>query len=94
MAVSNDKLRSELKYFGMPGTDPTTHIAEFVECVKTRRNPAANAAVAAQSHIASHCAYIAWQLQRTIEFDPVKEEFNDADANRMRTRAMRAPYTL
>ena len=24
----------------------------------------------------------------------IKEEFNDADANRMRTRAMRAPYTL
>lgn len=94
MAVSNDKLRSELKYFGMPGTNPSTHIAEFCECVKTRRNPKANAAVAAQSHIASHCAYIAWQLQRTIEFDPVKEEFNDADANRMRTRAMRAPYTL
>ena len=94
MAVSNDKLRGELKYFGMPGTDPTTHIAEFVECVKTRRNPAANAAVAAQSHIASHCAYIAWQLKRTIEFDPVKEEFNDPEANRMRTRAMRAPYTL
>ena len=94
MAVSNDKLRGELKYFGMPGTQPSTHIAEFVECVKTRRMPAANAAVAAQSHIASHCAYIAWQLKRTIEFDPVKEEFNDAEANRMRTRAMRAPYTL
>ncbi len=94
MAVSNDKLRSELKYFGMPGTQPSTHIAEFVECVKTRRMPAANAAVAAQSHIASHCAYIAWQLKRTIEFDPIKEEFNDPEANRMRTRAMRAPYTL
>ncbi len=95
MAVSSDALRKELKYFGMPGTDPITHIAEFVECVKTRRNPAANARVAAQSHIASHCAYIAWQLGRTVKFDPVKEEFlNDADANRMRSRAMRAPYTL
>ncbi len=94
MAVSSDALRSELKYFGMPGTNPSTHIAEFVDCVKTRRNPAANAAVAAQSHIASHCAYIAWQLKRPIEFDPVKEEFNDEEANRMRTRAMREPYTL
>ncbi|MBR5627584.1 MAG: Gfo/Idh/MocA family oxidoreductase [Thermoguttaceae bacterium] len=95
MAVSSDALRSELKYFGMPGTNPSTHIAEFVDCVKTRRNPAANAKVAAQSHIASHCAYIAWQLRRPVEFDPVKEEFlNDEEANRMRSRAMRAPYTL
>ncbi|MDO4587917.1 MAG: Gfo/Idh/MocA family oxidoreductase [Planctomycetia bacterium] len=95
MAVSSDALRSELKYFGMPGTEPSTHIAEFVDCVKTRRNPAANANVAAQSHIASHCAYIAWQLKRTVKFDPVKEEFlNDDEANRMRSRAMRAPYTV
>ena len=94
MAVSDDSLRGELKYFGLPGTDPSTHIAEFVECVKTRRDPAANAYVAAQSHIASHCAYIAWQLKRPVEFDPVKEEFTDEAANRMRTRAMRAPYTL
>ncbi|MDO5552307.1 MAG: Gfo/Idh/MocA family oxidoreductase [Planctomycetia bacterium] len=95
MAVSSDALRGELKYFGMPGTSPVTHIAEFVDCVKTRRNPAANANVAAQSHIASHCAYIAWQLGRPVEFDPVAEEFkNDADANRMRKRPLRAPYTL
>ncbi|MBQ9454334.1 MAG: Gfo/Idh/MocA family oxidoreductase [Thermoguttaceae bacterium] len=95
MAVSNDALRGELKYFGMPGTSPDTHIAEFIDCVKTRRNPAANANVAAQSHIASHCAYIAWQLGRPVEFDPVKEEFiNDADANRMRSRAYRDGYTL
>lgn len=95
MAVSSDALRSELKYFGMPGTSPDTHIAEFCECVKTRRNPAANANAAAQSHIASHCAYIAWQLGRTVEFDPVKEVFlNDNDANRMRSRALREPYTM
>ena len=95
MAVSDDALRGELKYFGMPGTSPTTHIAEFIDCVKTRRNPAANANVAAQSHIASHCAYIAWQLGRAVEFDPVKEEFiNDEEANRMRSRAYRDGYTL
>ena len=95
MAVSSDALRSELRYFGMPGTDPITHLAEFVECVKSRRTPAANANVAAQSHIACHCAYIAWQLGRSVKFDPVKEEFiGDEEANRMRTRAMRAPYTV
>lgn len=95
MAVSSDALRGELKYFGMPGTDPITHIAEFVDCVKTRRNPASNADAAAQSHIASHCAYIAWQLKRTVKFDPIKEEFiNDDEANRMRSRAMRTPYTV
>ena len=58
-------------------------------------NPKANAAVAAQSHIASHCAYIAWQLQRTIEFDPVKEEFTDLpEANKLLSRPRREGWEL
>jgi hypothetical protein len=61
--------------------------------VKTRGTPAANADVAAQTHIASHAAYIASQLGRSVQFDPVKEAFiNDDEANRMRSRAYRAPW--
>jgi len=34
-------------------------------------------------------------LKRNMMFDPVKEEFiGDAEANRLRSRAMRAPYTV
>ncbi len=95
MAVSSDALRSELKFFGTPGTDPDNHIREFLECCKTRRNPASNANVAAWAHIASHCAYIAWQLGRKVTFDPKTESFvNDDEANRMRTRAMREPWRI
>ncbi|MDO4586552.1 MAG: Gfo/Idh/MocA family oxidoreductase [Planctomycetia bacterium] len=95
MAVSSDALRAELRDFSVAGTNQEAHIAEFVECVKTRQTPSANANVAAQSHIACHCAYIAWQLGRNLKFDPVKEEFvQDEQANRMRSRAMRAPYTV
>jgi len=95
MAVSNDDLRSEIKVFHMAGTDPDNHIKEFLECVKTRRNPASNANVAANAHIACHCAYIAWQLDREVQFDPAKEEFiGDAEANRMRSRAQREPWRV
>lgn len=97
MAVSSDALRKELKYFPSSGANwsPKNHIDEFCECVKSRRTPSANAKVAAQSHIVCHCAYIAWQLGRTLNYDPVKNEFiNDEEANRMRSRAMREGYTL
>ena len=51
--------------------------------------------VVAQSHIASHAAYIAWQLGRTVKFDPVKEEFlGDEEANRLRSRAKREPWRI
>jgi len=32
-------------------------------------------------------------LKRNLKYDPVKEEFvNDPEANRLRSRAMRAPW--
>ena len=90
MYVSNDNLRSDIKYIPMAGTDPVNHIRQFLECVKTRRDPASNAKVAANAHIASHCAYIAWQLGRPVKFDPATETFpGDEEANRMITRATR-----
>ena len=34
-------------------------------------------------------------LKRDLKYDPKKEEFiNDAEANRLRSRAMRAPWTF
>jgi hypothetical protein len=36
---------------------------------------------------------MAWQLNRPLRFDPVREEFiGDQDANRMITHAMREPW--
>ena len=88
-----DSLRAEKRVFTMKGTAPNNHIRDFLNCVKTRKQPKANADVAAQSHIACHAAYIAWQLGRKVQFDPVQEEFaGDDEANRMRSRAMREPW--
>jgi predicted dehydrogenase len=93
MLLGPGKLRSNFREFTDVGTDPTSHIREFLECVKSRRQPAANADVAAQAHVASHAAYIAWQLGRPLQFDPVNEQFiNDEAANRMRSRAYREPW--
>jgi predicted dehydrogenase len=93
--VYPQSLRAELPTVTMRGTDPTNHIRDFLDCVKSRALPAANADVVAQSHIASHCAYIAWQLGRKVTFDPVKEEFpTDEEANRLRSRAMREPWRI
>ncbi len=95
MRIEPDSLLAEKKVFTMRGTSAYTHVANFLDCVRSRRLTRANASVAGQSHIVCHAAYIAWQLGRTLEFDPVKEEFiGDEEANRMRSRAMRAPWTI
>ena len=107
MEVSSDALRRELKFFGTPGTDPGNHVREFLDCVKSRREPSSHADVAAMAHIACHCAKIVWDLSpirkstseenTVLKFDPVKEEFlgtgSEVDAaNRLRSRAMRSPW--
>jgi predicted dehydrogenase len=95
IVVYPESLRSEVPVFTEAGTDPKRHIREFLNCVKTRSQPAANAAVACQSHIACHAAYIAWQLGRKLRFDPSKDEFiGDDEANRMRSRAIREPWHI
>jgi len=94
-AIHPESLRTARTVFQRRGTDPTTHIRNFLDCVKTRKPANANADVAARSHIVSHAAYIAWQLGRTLRFDPAKEEFiGDEEANRMRSRAMREPWRI
>ena len=88
-------LRAESKVFTERGTAPNNHIRDFLNCVKTRALPASTASVAAQSHVACHAAYIAWQLGRKVTFDPAAEAFiGDEEANRLRSRAMREPWRI
>jgi len=95
MQVEPESLLAEKKVFKMRGTSAFTHVGNFLDCVKSRSLTRSNASVAGQSHIACHAAYIAWQLGRKLTFDPVKEEFvGDEEANRMRSRATRVPWTV
>jgi hypothetical protein len=77
----------------MAGTDPSKHVRDFLDCVKSRKKPAANADVTRRGHIVSHAAAIGWRLGRKVRFDPVTETFiNDPEANRQCSRARRSPW--
>ena len=93
LAVSSPTLLEGGAPGGMAGTDPSKHIRNFLDCVKSRAKPAANADVTRRGHIVSHAASISWRLGRKVNFDPATETFvNDAEANRMCSRARRAPW--
>ena len=102
IAVYPDSLRSELvedySVFGQDGShgeDPITHIRNFFDCVKTRRQPVCNADVISSTHIVCHASALSWILKRELAFDPVKTEFiNDDEANRMRSRQWREPWNV
>jgi len=95
LEFSSGKLRGEQRQFGEEGTSAVSHVKNFLECVKTRKPANSNAEVVARSHIICHAAYIAWQLGRPLKFDQEKIAFvDDAEANRMRSRALRDPWQV
>lgn len=69
------------------------HVRNFFDCVKSRQWTVANPEVMHHSMGTVHGANICMWLRRDLKYDPVKEEFiNDAEANRLRSRAMREPW--
>jgi predicted dehydrogenase len=74
---------------------PMSHMRNYLDCIKSRRLTVANPEVMHRSMSTVHAANICMWLQRDMKYDPVKEEFlNDAEANRLRSRAMRAPWII
>jgi hypothetical protein len=74
---------------------PMNHVRNFFDSIKSRRPTVANPTVMHRSMSTVHAANICMWLKRDMHYDPVKEEFiNDPEANRLRSRAMRAPYII
>lgn len=72
---------------------PLNHVWDFFECIRSRRLTVANPEVVRRSMNICLAADICEQQKRNLKFDLRKAEFvGDPEANRMRSRAMRAPY--
>jgi predicted dehydrogenase len=74
---------------------PMSHVRDFFNCVKSRRPTVTGPELMHRTMSTVHAANICMWLKRDLRFDPEKEEFvNDAEANRLRSRAMREPWTV
>jgi hypothetical protein len=71
------------------------HKQDFLDCIKTRKDPICNAEVGHRSSTVCHLGNIAMLLDRPLKWNPQKEQFiGDDEANRMRQRPARAPWCL
>jgi Oxidoreductase family, C-terminal alpha/beta domain/Oxidoreductase family, NAD-binding Rossmann fold len=76
-------------------TESSDHHGNWLESVKSRKQPIAPVEVAHRACSACLLHHIAMKLKRKVYWNPDKEEFtNDAEANAMISREMRAPYKL
>lgn len=74
---------------------PLNHVQDFFNCIRSRRPTVANPEVMSRSMNICLAADICGQLKRSLKFDLRKARFvRDAEANRLRSRAMRAPYLI
>jgi len=74
---------------------PMNHVRDFFDCVRSRRTTVASPEVMYRSMCICLAADICEQLQRNLKFDLRQAEFvGDPEANRLRSRAMRAPCTF
>jgi hypothetical protein len=95
MVLSSPALLAGRKVAEIGGYPATFHVRDFLDCVKTRSQPLANADVACHSHITCHAANIAIYLGRKVTYDPAAQEFvNDQQANRLRSEALRSPWRI
>jgi len=71
------------------------HHGNWLDCIKSRQQPIAPVEVGHRSCSACLLHHAAMKLKRKLYWDPMKEQFrNDDEANAMRSRPQRWPYTL
>lgn len=75
--------------------EPATQNTDFKECIRTRQKFALNEINGHRSCTIVNMGAIALRLNRTLNFDPVKQEFiNDPEANQLVNEPMRAPWSI
>ena len=75
-------------------TDESEH-ANFLKCIRSRKPTYHPAEDLHRTSTITHMGNIAMKLQKKLGWDPEKEEFvNDAEANSMRSRPERDPWSI
>ncbi len=76
-------------------TNPAGEHRDFLDCVKSRKDPYFPVDIGHRVSTVCHLANISIRLGRKLKWDPTAERFvGDAAANRMLTRPMRSPWKL
>jgi predicted dehydrogenase len=90
LEMSNPDRNEEASRYHIPD-----HVRNFLDAIKSRRDPVAPVEVGHRSATVCHLGNIAMRLKQKLRWDPAREAFvGDEEANRMLTRPMRAPWSL
>ncbi len=79
----------------IPSPPGHNHYDEFVQCIKTRKQPSCNVGYHHKTDLACHLGNIALRVNRKVHWDAKTQTIvGDNEAATLMTREYRAPYTL
>ena len=70
------------------------HHKDWINSIRKRTLPIADVEIGHRTATVCNAVNIAYELQRPLKWDPVKEKFDDASANLMISRPYRAPWNF
>lgn len=70
------------------------HYLDWLQCIKSRELPICDVETGHRSASVCHLANIAYKLGEPLEWDPVKERFNNRKANKLLGKKYRKPYDI
>jgi myo-inositol 2-dehydrogenase / D-chiro-inositol 1-dehydrogenase len=94
-STPEDILKEELKDTDVKLYVSKNHHQNWLECIRSRKAPIAEAEIGHRSATVCHLGNIAVKVSRKITWDPVKEQIiGDKEAAAMVTKPYRAPWKL
>jgi len=70
------------------------HYQDWINCIKKRTKPVADVEIGHRTASVCNAINIAYELQRSLKWNPKKEKFDDVSANLMISRPYRAPWNF
>jgi len=70
------------------------HYQDWIDCIKSRKQPICDVETGHRTSSVCNIGNIAYWLGKDLNWDPEKEKFDDAEANKLLTRKYRKPFTL
>ncbi len=70
------------------------HYQDWVKAIQNRSKPICDVEIGQRTSTVCNAVNIAYELQRELRWDPLKEEFDDPFANMMRSRPYRGKWKL